>query len=256
MDKLREVLNHLGIPQSAQRVYLSLLEDGEATAHVLAKRTGVTRPSVYDQIKELRSKDLVAERAVGGTTFFAASDVRRLDAMLKDRIENLSNDRATLTATLASLTKQANAVQPKIRFFEGKEGVQQLMKDMLWHDNITLAIFWPHQQMRDILGDEFLQRFNERRIKQKIAIKTIWPDKEKKAKDNIFAGNDLYVIKKYARPDQARDMGYLVYDDKVAFISSSKEAFGFIVESKEFAALTLMQFEALWASATTAKKPV
>lgn len=253
MDKFREILNDLGIQQSAQRVYVSLVKDGEATANVLAKRTGITRPSVYDQIKELRKKDLVIERAIGGKTFFSASDVRRIDAMLGDRIEKLSSDRKLLADTLASFMKQTKAVQPKIKFFEGKEGAQQLMKDILWYDDITLSIFWPHEQMREILGDDFLQWFNERRVKRHIAVKTIWPDKERKSKENIFAGNDKYVTRRYAKPSQACDMGYLVYDDKVAFISSAKEAFGFIVESKEFATLTTMQFEALWAESKEQK---
>lgn len=253
MDRFREILNNLGIQQSAQRVYVSLVKDGEATANVLAKRTGITRPSVYDQIKELRKKDLVVERAVGGKTFFAASDVRRIDAMLGDRIERLSSDRELLADTLASFMKQAKTVQPKIKFFEGKEGAQQLMKDILWHDDITLSIFWPYQQMREILGDDFLQWFNERRVKRHIAVKTIWPNKERKSKDHIFVENDTYVTRKYAQPNQVCDMGYMVYDNKVAFISSTKEAFGFIVESKEFAALTTMQFESLWKEAKVEK---
>jgi sugar-specific transcriptional regulator TrmB len=226
MDKLKKILESLGISRSAQEVYLSLISSGEATAHMLAKRTGITRPSVYDQLKELRAKDLVAERAVDGTTFFAPSDIRRLDAMLEERIESLHSDREILTETLPMLLKQTRGIQPKIRFFEGQKGVQQMMKDILWSDDVSLNIFWPYTQMLDILGVDFLKWFNERRITHKIAIRTIWPNDPQVSKNNIFAGSDLYVTRRYARNNQSSDMGYLAYDDKTAFVSSTKEAFG------------------------------
>jgi hypothetical protein len=41
-------------------------------------------------------------------------------------------------------------------------------------------------------------------------------------------------------------MGYWIYENKVAFISSTKEAFGFIVESKEFVEMLSSQFELVW----------
>src|SRR3989344_8440375 len=100
MDKLKTVLNDLGITGSAQRIYLSLLADGEATAHVLSKRTSITRPSVYDQIKELRSKDLIAERNIEGKTYFVASDVRRLNILMEEKIKRFEDGREILNETL------------------------------------------------------------------------------------------------------------------------------------------------------------
>lgn len=250
MDKLKKVLDELEISASAQKIYLSLLREGEATARTLSKRTGVTRPSVYDQIKELRARDLVGERDIDGKTYFAPLDVRRLEQLLSDKIESLEEGRKDLRENMNALLAATQTPQPKIRFFEGEEGLRQLMKDILWHDSATLSIYWPYQQMVKILGAEYLQWFNKRRIKYDIAVKTIWPYKDKNKKDHIFKGNDDLVERRYARSDQIAQMGYLIYGDKVAFISSTKEAFGFIVESKEYAELMTMQFAALWNSAT------
>lgn len=44
-------------------------------------------------------------------------------------------------------------------------------------------------------------------------------------------------------------MGYWIYGDKVVCISSRKESFGFIIESREFAELLCAQFEVLWKQA-------
>lgn len=47
-------------------------------------------------------------------------------------------------------------------------------------------------------------------------------------------------------------MGYWIYGNKVAFISSRKESFGFIIESAELATMLRTQFEVLW----KASKPI
>ena len=41
-------------------------------------------------------------------------------------------------------------------------------------------------------------------------------------------------------------MSYWIYADKVAFISSKKEGFGFIVHSRDFAGLQKVQFDEMW----------
>jgi hypothetical protein len=41
-------------------------------------------------------------------------------------------------------------------------------------------------------------------------------------------------------------MGYTIYDDKVSFISSEKEIFGFIVQSEEFSKLMKLHFDLFW----------
>lgn len=41
-------------------------------------------------------------------------------------------------------------------------------------------------------------------------------------------------------------MGYWIYADKVAFVSSRKETFGFVVHSRDFAETQKAQFKAIW----------
>ena len=41
-------------------------------------------------------------------------------------------------------------------------------------------------------------------------------------------------------------LGYAVYGNKVAFISSKRENYGFVIDSKELADMHRSQFEHLW----------
>lgn len=122
------------------------------------------------------------------------------------------------------------------------------MKDMLWHEKMEILVFWPYTTMLDVLGEEFLHWFNERRQKRNISIRTLWPVNEKN-KAHIFATDKSDVKRRYIKKAQATDMGFIIYQNKVMYLSSSKETFGFIVDSAEFANLQRMQFELLWNSA-------
>ena len=42
------------------------------------------------------------------------------------------------------------------------------------------------------------------------------------------------------------NMSYWLYADKVAFISSRAESFGFLIHSRDFAELIKTQFETIW----------
>lgn len=249
MEKLTLILTRLGLSDHEQTVYLSLLREGQATARLLSARTNITRPSVYDQLKLLRGRGLVVELDQDGKTYFSPTNPEQLEILLSDRIEELEAGRASLKDTLPSLLEGANLVQPKVRFFEGRDGLQQLMKDMLWHDRMEILVFWPYATMLEILGEEFLTWFNERRQKRHITMRTLWPLEEKKRTSHIFDDDDADVQRRYIKKAQTTDMGYIIYKNKVMFLSSSKEAFGFIVDSSEFSALQRMQFGVLWESA-------
>jgi len=249
MENIQDILSGINIPIPAQKIYLALLEKGKATARTLSLRTGITRTSVYDQIKILRSKDLIAERFEDGKSFFEVGDVRRLSTLLEDQADKLKAQQEFLNKNISSLIDKSQSAQPKVRFFEGEEGAKQLVKDILWYDEITLYLYWPYEKMLELFGQDFLTWFSKRREFHGISIKTIWGNAPSKGKKHIFANDGGDVERRYLKQKNIPSMGFMLFDKKVAFISSQKESFGFIVESVEFSALQKMQFDILWEKA-------
>ncbi len=246
MDKISSALRRLDLSESEQTIYLSLLRQGRATPRILADRTGLTRPSVYDQLRALVALNLVVELEVEGKAHFAAADIKHLDGLLLDKIDRLEQSRAFLAEALPDIQTSLDTVVPKIRFFEGTEGIKQLMKDIMWHDHTTLYVVWAVEAMAEVFDATFLGWWNERRQARHIrAVAHLYSTKKKKkiapseaetvasttpftaVSDTCEAVTSLYPV----------NMAMLLYDTKVAFISSTNEAFGFIVESGEFATL-------------------
>lgn len=246
-ETIETILEEIGIPESATKIYVTLLREGDATARTLSLRTGITRTSVYDQLRMLRSKSLIVEREIEGRTLFAVSGTRQLSMLLDERVEQLTKKRNSLDSILESLVTRRQTAQPRIRFFEGDDGVRQLLKDILWYDDITLHVYWSYEDTLRFLGSEFLLWFNERRKKRRISIRTIWgtDPKADRGRESIF-DDGADVKRRYFAGRNRSSMSSIIYGNKVAFISSSKEAFGFIVESEEFVQLHNMQFELLW----------
>ena len=218
-DTISAALRRLDMGEGEQAIYLSLLRDGRATARLLADRTGLTRPSVYDQLKKLTATNLVVELAVDGKAVFAASDIKHLDSLLGDRIDRLEQSRQFLLEALPDIEAGLDTVTPKIRFFEGEDGMKQLLKDLMWHDGATVEATWNDAEINKIYDGAFLRWWNERRTIRKIKITWLLPKVAHKTHQPDFydAGLDTTVVtSKKSEPLMTR----LVYANKVACISS------------------------------------
>lgn len=243
---LKDILQSLDLPPSSQKIYAELLENGETTARMLSERLSLTRPSTYDHLALLKKKGLIVEKKVEGKAFFAIDDTRHIGSMLKEKEEELNEKRKLFDALLPELLTKRHTDPPTVRFFEGKEGIAYLLNDILWQKGSSISTMWPYEEMLSVIGKEALARFNEKRLQKKIFIRAIWPAKKHDRKDYIWSGKDDLTERRHAKKGVMWNMGYTIYGDKVSFIASHKEVFGFIVASRDFAELMKVQFDALW----------
>lgn len=256
---LKKAFAQLGLPENSTRIYEQLLESGALTARQLAEQLSLPRPSVYDQLKLLQQQGLVVERDQENKKVFQVDDVRRLPQMIHEKVEQLAAEERVLRQSLPRLLQQSRSVEPKIKFYPGVEGVKQVMSDALWYENSEILSMWAISEMVNILGRDFHEHWHQRRIRNGISVKTIWPrDRTVSARDYPYLGTGKRFLRqqRYAPEGMTWDMGYLLYGNKVGFISSKREAFGFTLQSKEFADLIRVQFEMLWRQSTPVNVPL
>lgn len=246
-NELNLILQSLGLPPSSQKIYRELLEHGESTARTLSLKLSITRPSTYDHLDLLIKKGFVVEKKKDNKTYFRAEDVRHVERVLSTTIEKLEEQKNSFVSMLPTLLKQSSGSTPVVKFYEGKEGLQVILYDILWLKGETIYTMWPHEEIEKVVGKDFLISFNNKRIRGKIIVCALWPGAMKPKESFIWKDKDDLVKRKYAPKSMDWSMGYTIYGDKVSFISSSKEIFGFIVESREFAQLMKLQFDVIWA---------
>ncbi len=244
-----KIFRELNLSENAQRVFSDLLDKGPSTARLVAERLDIPRPSVYDNIKVLIQNGLVTEHEEGNTKIFSVDDINNIPNILQTRIDTLQAEKDTFKKLLPSLLKQTHTIEPKIKTYSGRQGLEQVMNHIMWNRNIETIVMWPMSEMSKVLGREYLTELNKKRIKRNISIRGIWPnDKKIQFKDNPHlgvGGKHLREVR-IAPKGMTWNMGYWMYGDQVAVISSEKESFGFVVHSKDFADLLRTQFEAIW----------
>ena len=246
MQILEKILARLDISPPARQVYIDLVENGSSPARTIAMRLEMTRPSVYDQLKQLATRGLVVERDLDGKTEFSISDIEDLEKMMEEEKRTLEALQSSFGQVKKTLTERTESVEPKIKFVTGKEAILQSMHDLLWDERLTLQLVWPYYEMIQALGKEALIDFNRKRVRNRIRLETIWPTGTKPGEKYIWKDGDWGVKRRCAPKSFAPPMSYIIYGDKVLFISSAAEAYGFIVTSRDFATLQRQQFALIW----------
>jgi HTH-type transcriptional regulator, sugar sensing transcriptional regulator len=246
-----DILKSLSFKTEEAKVYLLLLDTGPMKAGQLARKIGIPRASLYGFLERLQEKGIISLSLKDGVKVFAAEPPQKIRGILRQHIEELQSKEKDYVRLLPEITKNAplKALVPKFQYFEGVEGVQHVLKDMLLYDDMETQAYWPIKSMLEILSPAFFRYLNKERIKNNLYTRAIWPQNqvvEIKKYPYLGVGEDFKREIRTAPPEVDFSMGYWIYQNKVAFLSSRKECFGFIVESRELAEMLLSQFELLW----------
>ena len=246
---LKKLLANIGLLEKSQDIYSCIVEYGPQSARQISEHLGVPRPTVYDNLNSLIKHDLVIEHQESGKRIYSIDSIDNLANLLQLKIDELQQEKRDFNKIIATLEDQTRSSQPRIKFYPGIEGIRQVLSDLLWQKDIETLTMWPVSDMVDILGEEYMENLNKRRIRQNISIRGIWPkDKLIDFKTHPFLGVGKKHLRsiRYAPEKTSWDMSYWIYNDKVAFISSRKESFGFVVTSRDFVQLLKFQFEIIW----------
>lgn len=79
-------------------------------------------------------------------------------------------------------------------------------------------------------------------------------DLKKKSMDILAPGEKHKRKIRFLSDKHTSSLTYVLYENKAFFISSKRENFAFLIESKEFVEMMTMQFEILWGTAKELKK--
>ena len=241
----------LGLKREHSDVYLALLQGGIMPVGKLAKGLKFPRTTIYGLLDDLAKAGLVLQNEQNNVKLWQAIAPEGIKTIIKERINDLENTRSGFESMLESLKKsqKTDFVSPKFHYYEGADEMQLMFRDVLLYNDLQTEACWPIQDMLKVMGEEFLNEFNKKRVKSNIALRVVWPrDKTVDVAEDVFLAPGKEVLRQTRLAPKEMDfsMGYWAYADKVMFLSSRAENFGFIVESRELRQLIKTQFEILW----------
>ena len=249
MNKLTNELEKLNLNQKEAELYLAALELGESNIQQVAKKSGIKRTTAYDIIESLKNKGLISKLIRGKKTIFSATNPHNLEEILEQQ-------KHTLKRILPELLTVANALdsKPKIRFFEGQNGITDVYEDTL---------LYPDQELLAWVTDEALSQFNisflneyylSRRVEKKIWTRTIAPDveamrgykeiDEKSLRKTRLSEASIFPIR----------VEINLYGKNKIGIMSFGEHFGMIIESEKIFETLKSIFEMNWRALASRNK--
>lgn len=241
--ELKIALQKLGLTATETSTYLFLLEHGPSSVAEIAKATRVLRTNCYGVLHKLQKRGLVEVAGKQHPATYAASTPSSL-------LRDLENRRQTIDSVLPDLLSlyKDQAHKPTIRFFSGKEEVQEIFYQMLGTRELvafastdTLHTLYP-----GFFTGEWQREFRKRGGTLR-DILTIEGNNSAAREMRAVLGSqyDYRLIPKGHRPT-ATDV--LVWDENVALITLEKPIFGTLLHSKQMADTFRLMFELMWTS--------
>lgn len=181
MRTIRDVLEIIGLSAKEIEIYLVALSTGSAPASVLARRAQITRSTAQYTCQQLVRKGLLGVAQKGNTFLYAPGHPEKLVDLVEHERRELAEKAEEVHRIIGPLTAIMNpqSVLPKVRFLEGKEGLQTayagVLKNLESGEEI-LTYVNPLEPGNDTLGlAAIIDDFIRERVRKNIRMRMIAP---------------------------------------------------------------------------------
>ncbi len=237
-----KILQKTGLTEKQARVYLACLELGCSKATDIARQADLKRTTTYGILDELLNQGLISSSQKGRLKFFEAQDPKTiLNIMESNRreVESIMPDLENIFATLS--------LRPRVQFFEGSEGIKRILENTLQCNSKKLLQIVKVKEWNKLFKEEYTFEYIKKRSELNIWSYAIHPSSDDTY--NEIYGTENKKLKRSVRYLPS-NMFYasiiMIYDHKVSMISTEKENFGFVIESKEFSNTLRAYFNFMW----------
>jgi len=226
---MKNVLVQLGIPDREAEIYLRLIEYGSLRASQLAEALNTPKTTVIESLYFLEEKGLVSRVRRKNSFIFSAEDPEILQVQLEKREKELQTQKELLKQALPALrTVRTTNNIPKVKYFEGVDGIIRLYEDTLRAKGEIFAYGSSEDEVQ-YLPDYFPQYW-DKRVAASIPMTTLMPDTAFN-KQHSQKTDTAHLRKSYLFPQKYRTpLEVDVFDDKVVLMSF-KDWFGVMIES-------------------------
>lgn len=234
-------LSEFGFDSKEESVYIALLELGEANISSIVKKASMKRTTTYAILELLHEKGLVGISRRKKRAIYFAEDPRVLKQQMNEKQQKLD----AILPELLSITNVLSR-KPKIRYYEGAKGIEQIYQDTLNYPDQELLGWVSSEALSSFDSDFLYKNYLPKRIKKKIWVRAIAvdtphmriykdEDKESLRQTRLVSGKDFPF-----------DVEINLYGNRNIAIMSFEEEFGMIIESEKLCKAMKSMFEIGW----------
>lgn len=246
---LKNVLGRLGISGMEADTLISLFSEPEGASVVrLSKKLNLPRTTIYGHLESLVEKGLVKKGVTERGSLFYAEDIETLSRLFDDKKKDIEEARKEFEK-ISSSELIVSSYNPKFTVYDRPGAAEAIFYDILRSRPKKTCWFWPVGEMVKTVLPEVFSSFQTERSKRGIRLDVLWPKKRAvKLEEHPYLTPEQESLRNIRILPGEIDhvMGYGIYGNKVAFISSKKEDYGFIIDSKELSETFQSQFDYFW----------
>lgn len=139
--------------------------------------------------------------------------------------------------------------QPTIAFFEGIDAVKTVVLESLYNKERKILTIAPEVNFSWEIGPDFVEEYVSQKKLRNIKTRSLW---EKGVDEGVFKqyyqDADIKMLPEVMKKQFKTTI--FIYDDKILYISSKKNAYALLVTSKKHSDLMRALFEGVWLSST------
>lgn len=243
MKDIQKSLEYLGFSQKEAKIYLALLELGEASVIGISKKTGIKRTTIYNLLPDMLKNGIVTAAARNQRKIYFVEDPRSLKTDLAEKAK-------IIDSVLPELAAIQNIIpyKPRITFYEGVGGMKDLYQDTLDSSKSgdTILSFTGLYDFYQYMPKEYSDYYIAERANRKIKIRIIAPKSSVADEWSGTETQDLRNIRIINNKDFHFNADMEIYANKIALISYRENFLGVIIESKEINQMMRFAFELMW----------
>lgn len=230
MSLIKKLID-FGLSDKEARVYLALLELEVATAQEIAKTADINRSSAYVVLESLCKRGLATTSAGEAVLKYVASSPETLLKLASDASERQIQAERDLNSILPELKSQYKGTKrkPKIRIYEGKNGVINAFEESLDARNRLIRVISSGSRLFSYFPEYIIEYVKKR---ARLGIRTIGIHPLERPSHEISKSlnkNDVAILIPQEKYTFLSEIA--IYDNKVGFVSISEE-FAIIIEDE------------------------
>lgn len=123
------VLSELGLSPNESKVYLALLSVGSTAVADIASKVDIHRVNIYDALRRLREKGLVASITKGDRTYYEPASPIQLGEIIRQKKEQLDKISSSIPKLLDVFNQEKS--KQNVHHYFGKKGLVSIYDHLL-----------------------------------------------------------------------------------------------------------------------------
>ncbi|HSX05628.1 MAG TPA: helix-turn-helix domain-containing protein [Candidatus Saccharimonadales bacterium] len=248
IESIQHYLAKLQIAPETTEVYVALITLGPSSALQLAKKTGVTRTSVYRHLESLQAVGLASAEELTYGTLYRSLPLENIEGLLADREAETRALRTDLKSVSETLQTIAGSTGPKatVQHYYGLAGLKQINWNLVSKANKECRVF-AIAELSQHLDKAFTRRCRERLIERGlVSYDLVNSPKVTFAQYEPFEPSRTFI--RYIDPQILRlNFEVFLYNDVVTLVDySAEQQLALEIHHPTLHALMRQLFDAMW----------